>query len=296
MNNLSNSKIISFNDRIVDFKQIHNQKPEDFEKFLDIIDVKPDQVILDGMDGYGAVAKEILNRSKTSGFIPEIYTLDESPIQVDRARLNIPNIKPDHLIQADMRQTPFPDNKFDTVVIKMGIHEVPKTEQLVVMKEVYRILKKGGKFVIWDLSFHNLETQKVFQDLIRKKDEIAGFESLVKNRYFPRQDELVTTFKDAGFSNVEVVHEIDAHLSMRVREAELVSKDRRALLTQKEILTPEDEVFLAELGKKRCHELVSIIKKYMASVPEDIKTQLQYEETEDDIKLVPNKEIIVGYK
>ena len=283
---MNNSKI-SFNDRIVDFKQIHNQKPEDFERFLDIIDPKPNQVILDGMNGYGAVAKEVLDRSESNGFVPEIYTLDESPVQVGRARLNLPNIGQEHFVQADMKQTPFPDNMFDTVIIKMGIHEVPKNDQLIVMKEVYRILKKGGKFVIWDLSFHNI---------IRSKDEIAGFESLVKNRYFPRQDELVEAFNAAGFLNVEMMHEVDAHLSMRVREAELVSKDRRNLIAEKETLSPSDEEFLLDLGKRRCNELVSAIKQYMASVPEGVKTQLQYKETEDDIKLVPNKEIFVGYK
>jgi len=289
-------KKVSFNDRIVDFKAIHNQKPEDFEKFIDIIDAQPGEVILDGMDGYGAAAKEIIQKAETKGFTPEIYTLDESIVQVERARQNIPNIQPDHLIQSDMRQTPFSNEKFNTVVIKMGLHEVPKIDQVVILKEVYRILKEGGKFVTWDLSFHDSETQKVFQDLIRKKDEIAGFESLVENRYFPRQDELIAAFNEAGFKNVSVVHEVEARLSMRVRESELVSKDRKALLDKNGIITAEDETYLSELGQKRCDELVAFAKQYMSTIPEDVRQRIQYEETENDIKLVPNKEIIVGYK
>ncbi len=290
------SKKISFNDRIVDFKKIHNHKPEDFERFVDIIDPQPGQTILDGMDGYGAVAKEILKRANARGFSPEMYTLDESQVQIEMARENIPNINAEHLIEADMRKTPFEDRKFDTVVIKMGIHEVPKPDQSVVVKEAYRILKDGGKFVTWELSFHDAEVQKVFQDLIRKKDEIAGFTSLVENRYFPRQDELIAIFEEAGFKNVAVAHEVDAQLSMRVRESELVSKDRKAMMDEKGIISSEDEVYLANLGKVRCDELISFAKGYMATVSPEIKDRLHYEEIEGDIKLVPNKEIIVGYK
>jgi len=293
---ISKSKTVSFDDRIVDFKAIHNQKPEDFERFIDIIDAQPGQVILDGMDGYGAAAKEIIQNAGKKGFSPEIYTLDESTTQVENARKNIPNIQPDHIIQSDIRNTPFSSEMFDTVVIKMGLHEIPKLDQVVAIKEVYRILKNGGKFVTWDLSFHDSETQKVFQDLIRKKDQIAGFDSLVENRYFSRQEELISALNVAGFKNVLIAHEVDARLSMRVRESELVSKDRKALMDKNGVITTEEENMLAELGKRRCGELISFAKEYMASISDEVKKRMQYEETEDDIKIVPNKEILVGYK
>ncbi len=232
----------SFDDRIVDFKIIHNQKEEDFKRFVEIADVRPGHVILDGMNGYGAGAKEILINAKQRGFVPDIYTLDESTVQIDRARENIPNIQLDHIVNSDMRSTPFASNMFDRVIIKMGIHEVPKEDQSKILNEVYRILKPGGKFVTWELSFHDHETQKVFQDLIRKKDQIAGFDTLVTDRYFPRQDELLQLLKDAGLKNVSVAHEVDPRLSMRVRESELVSKDRKEMQDKNGIITTENEI------------------------------------------------------
>ena len=79
-----------FDVRIVDFKLVHNQKQEDFDAFVNIIDPKDGQVILDGMDGYGAAAKEILTTAAQRGVKPEIYTLDESAVQVEKAKKNVP--------------------------------------------------------------------------------------------------------------------------------------------------------------------------------------------------------------
>lgn len=287
---------ISFNDRIVDFSKIHNHKEQDWIKFLEIIDPRPGEVILSGMDGYGAPSQAIWETSSAKGFVPEIYALDESPVQIARANADFPQIPADHRVTADMRRTPFDDGMFDTVVIKMGLHEVPKLDQVEILREVRRILKPGGKFVTWDLSFHDVEVQKVFQDLIRKKDEIAGFDSLVSSRYFSRQDELLNALNQAGFEKGTVAHEVDARLTMRVRESELVSRLRLEFQSQRGILSAEDELYLAQLGKERCTELVNFAKQYMATVPSYVKDQMHYEETVDDIKLIPNKEIIVGYK
>lgn len=285
-----------FDDRIVDFKLVHNQKQEDFDAFVNIIDPQDGQVILDGMDGYGAVAKEILNAAAQKDFKPEIYTLDESVVQVERARKNVPDIREDHIIKADIRETPFADNFFDTVIIKMGIHEVPKEEQQKVVDEVYRIIKEGGKFVTWELSFLDSEMRQVFQDIIRKKDELAGFDKLVENRYFPLRKDLLNYFKNAGFKDVAVAHKVDAKLSLRVRESELVSKERKQIMDERGIVTPEEETQLTELGKSKCDELVAFAKEYMKGVSEEIKRRLNYVETENDIYFEPNKEVIVGWK
>lgn len=283
-----------FDDRIVDFSVIHNHKPEDVEAFVKIIDAKPGQIILDGMDGYGSVAKEILK--KTGDLHPEIYTVDESSVQVERARHNIPHAEQHHIIQSDIRKTPFEDSKFDIVVIKMGIHELPKDEQIKVVREMYRVLKPGGKFVTWELSFLDSETQKAFQDIIRKKDELAGFEKLVANRYFPRRDELLGLLSEAGFIDTSVAHHVDSQLTMRVRESELVSRDRKHILDEEGSISSENEKMLQELGKKRCDDLVSFIKSYMLSASDELKKKFDYYELENDIHLVPNKEIIMGFK
>ncbi|MDD5148253.1 MAG: class I SAM-dependent methyltransferase [Candidatus ainarchaeum sp.] len=291
---VSNSK--GFDVRIVDFSLIHNHKKKDAEKLLEIINPKQGQAILDAMSGYGAVALEIFDFAKKNAINLDLYLLDESKVQIERSKQNLLGLGPDRFVKSDIRKTIFSDAFFDTVIIKMGIHELPKKHQKAVFKEVFRILKKGGKLVVWDLSFLNPETQKVFQDIIRKKDRLAGFDELVRKRYFPRRQELFCLFKETGFESVSVVHKIDAKLSMRVRESELVSKNRQELIGKKGTLSKKDESALKKLGKKRCDALVSFAKKYMKSVPANVKLQFACSETKNDIHLTPNKEIIVGYK
>src|SRR3989338_7012277 len=78
-----------FDYRIVEYEKIHKIKDEYFEELVDAVDPKPGDVVLDGMDGYGSVSKWISKRAEEQGFKPEIYTLDESKAQIDRARKNI---------------------------------------------------------------------------------------------------------------------------------------------------------------------------------------------------------------
>lgn len=281
-----------FDYRIVEYEKIHNIRDEYFEALVDAVDPKPGNVVLDGMDGYGSVAKWILKRAEKQGFKPEIFTLDESKAQIDRTRKNIPDIDEQHIIQADIRETGFPNEKFDSVVIKMGVHEVPKEEQEKLFAEIYRILKLGGKFVIWELAL-DAENQKVFQDIIRKKDELAGFDKLTKNRYFPRHEELKELFEKAGFVDVRDHYEIFYELSIVVRNEELVSKERKQLLEQKGKITEEDEENLRQLGEKKAVELTRYARE---RIPLNLREKMKYRDLDNDVKFQVMKIIMGGFK
>jgi SAM-dependent methyltransferase len=54
------------------------------------------------------------------------------------------------IIQADARKLPFPDSSFDTVIEMNTFHHIENYEKAVA--EAYRVLKKGGKFHIMDIS------------------------------------------------------------------------------------------------------------------------------------------------
>lgn len=294
MNNSKSNKVenAGFDYRIVEYEKIHKIKDEYFDELVDAVDPQNGEIILDGMDGYGSASKRILARAKKLGYIVEIYTLDESVVQIERARENVPDLAPDHIIQADMRESGFPSEKFDKVVIKMGIHEVPKDEQIKIFKEVLRILKPGGKFVIWELALDK-ENQKLFQDFIRKKDELAGFDQLVKNRYFPRHDELYTLFIDAGFVNVKDHFEIQYQPSTWGRQEELVSKERKILTDQNGVVTKDEEEKLTQLGKDRARQLAEFAR---ANFPEHLKERMKYMDLDHDVQFEIKKIIMGGFK
>ncbi len=289
--------------RLATFEDVHGLKSSDFEVFLQNIapfsnsEGKP-YVILDGMGGYGDVTAHILAEAKKSNNVPEMYIADESVNQLQRGVTSgtLPeDFAKDHLVVTDIRETPFSNNLFDTVVIKMGIHEVPLQEQAKILKEVFRILKQGGKFVTWELAFSNKESQKIFQDILRKKDEIAGFTQLVSNRWFPTE-EIRQSFEKAGFVDVDSPHTLEPTVNLRKRESELSSVERTKLMQKNGAITVEENDSLIKLGKQRCDELVVFTKQYMTSVTSDIKQAMNYRETEDNVIFEPEKKIFVGYK
>ena len=218
--------------------------------------------------------------------------LDDSSVQLKRSEDNIPTIDQKHRIQADIRETPFKNGTFDTVVIKMGVHEIPKEEQLKLFLEMNRILKPEGKLVIWELALDK-ETQNVFRDVIRMKDKLAGFDKLVQNRYFPRHDDLTRLFKKGGFIDVEDYYEFYPRLSTLVRKDELVSKEHKQLENKNGTLTKEEEVQLKQLGKERAKLLTEYARK---RVPVELRKKMNYKDFGDDIQFSPKKIIMLGYK
>ncbi len=203
--------------RIVSYEQIHSIKPDDWAKLIEAIDPKPNETILDAMCGYGAVGKGILEKENAVN----LFLLDKSEVQIKRARENLPKLAKDHFVVESLHKSNYENEFFDKVVIKMGLHEVSKNEQLKISKEVFRILKPNGKLVIWNIMF-NGENQMLFQDIIRKKDELAGFEMLIRKRYFFREDEFLETMKKANFTKIKEFHTIDYRFSSKkILESEL---------------------------------------------------------------------------
>lgn len=192
-----------FDVRVVSYEQVHNIQENDWKAFMNAVDPQPGEVILDGMCGYGACAKGI-NTITTEA---DLYFLDESEVQIKRAKENFPTLDGSRFKTEAMELSSFEDAFFDKVVIKMGLHEVPLIDQPKIANEVYRILKPGGKLILWDIMLDE-DTQELFQTIIRKKDELAGFEMLVKERYFFREEQFLNHMETANFSKVDNYHEM----------------------------------------------------------------------------------------
>lgn len=287
---MKNQVKAGFDDRLVNYEYIHGNQNVDFIHLMKALDLKETDIILDGCGGYMDVSKRILGCF--TGKKPEIYVLDESSLQLSRAK-DKGLLSDDHLIQGDISKIPFDDNYFDKVVVKMGMHEMPFEKQKIAFQECYRVLKPGGLLVIWDLALPDDETQKLFQDIIREKDRLCGFDSLVKNRYFQKYDELVDLFGQAGFKNIKKEFPIESHLLMERRLSEFISKDRLDLLRSKSVISPDDEDVLYHNAHKRLSELCDYIRN---RVPEHMKERIQFKDTGSNIEMVISKVIMSGKK
>lgn len=269
-----------FDIRIEEYDYIHSNTEEDWNGFINAINPQDGNIIFDGAGGYGEVTEKILEKNKNV----DIYVADISEVQLNRLKQRN-FLKENRIILGDIRDTKLPDNFFDTCAIKMGVHEVPQNEQQKIFSEMYRILKKGGKFVTWELALTE-DNQKVFQDTIREKDRLSGLNLLVENRYFPRYDEMFSYFNNSGFVNVGDTYTKIYKIRPMLRLHELTSKERAT--------NGLSEYELEKLGIQRAIQLADYIRKI---IPNELKESLKFkDEGGVNVEFEVHKKVYVGYK
>jgi len=170
-----------FDSRIVNYEDIHNISESDFDKMFHVVSPVKGDLILDLGCGYGSVTREIILRKRSEHL--NFYLSDSSQIQLNRAICNI-NRKIDvfqtstvNFFLDDIVQSKFKSNCFDIIVAKMVLHEVNKENQIKACREIFRILKPGGRLIIWDLALDE-SNQSLVQQIIKKKDELADLQHL----------------------------------------------------------------------------------------------------------------------
>ncbi|MBI5235737.1 MAG: class I SAM-dependent methyltransferase [Deltaproteobacteria bacterium] len=101
--------------------------------------------VLDVFAGTGAIAL------KASGAGAEVVVLDLSQgmLRVAKEKSRSSAV-PIGIVAADAAFMPFADSAFDAVVASMGLHETASAEGTAVINESYRVLRPGGRFVIFD--------------------------------------------------------------------------------------------------------------------------------------------------
>jgi demethylmenaquinone methyltransferase / 2-methoxy-6-polyprenyl-1,4-benzoquinol methylase len=110
-------------------------------------------------------------------------------------------------------ELPYEDESFDIVTIGFGLRNVPDYMQ--VLKEMHRVVKKGGKVVCLETSqptipiFKNLyffyfkRVMPVFGKLFAKSyDEYSWLQESTMS--FPNREKLADMFREAGFERVDV--------------------------------------------------------------------------------------------
>ncbi|GGA61292.1 demethylmenaquinone methyltransferase [Ornithinibacillus halotolerans] len=123
------------------------------------------------------------------------------------------NYKQLDFIHGNAMELPFEDNTFDFVTIGFGLRNVP--DYMTVLKEMYRVVKPGGKVVCLETSqptmigfkqlyfFYFRFIMPLFGRIFAKSyNEYAWLNE--STRDFPDKQTLKKMFSDAGFSSVKV--------------------------------------------------------------------------------------------
>ena len=181
------------------------------KRFVEIIDVKQNDVILDVGSGSGDIAKEIIKSKLSNNF----YLLDLNKEMLEEGKKRLRNEKNLNYIIGNAEKLNFEKNFFDKYIISFCLRNV--TEYLLSIKEAYRVLKPGGKYCC--LEFSTPKSSLISSSYKIYKSKILPLLGEViakdKNAYkylsesidlFPSQNELSKYLIESGFEKVESIN------------------------------------------------------------------------------------------
>ena len=173
---------------------------------------RPGWTSLDVAGGTGDIAFRIVEASRRNAHVT-ILDINGSMLGVGRERAVkkglIDNLE---FVEANAEKLPFEDNTFDAYTIAFGIRNVPHID--VALKEAYRVLKPGGRFLCLEFSevelpiLDKIYDQWSFHAIPQIGKMITGdadsYSYLVESiRKFPKQPDFARMIGDAGFERVD---------------------------------------------------------------------------------------------
>lgn len=176
---------------------------------LELAHIKPDDKVLEVAVGPGFNFLEIVKRVNLKN---TVYGNDLSPKMLAKTRklLTARGFSNFDLREADARHQPFPDETFDVLYNSYMLDLIPLNDFAVVLGEFYRVLKKGGRLALVNLS--KKDSAPVFTETLYRASPSLWFgcrpvimESFVKEAGFrevtrevpknPLPSEIVTAVK-----------------------------------------------------------------------------------------------------
>src|SRR4030042_1603907 len=198
---------------------------KEIDLFVKILKLSPDESILDLCCGQGRHCIELANR----GF-KHVEGLDRSHYLIQKAKKESSSIK---FREGDARKLPYASDTFDTVMIlgnSFGYFETAK-EDMTVLKEVLRVLKPWGRFLIdlsdgeylkenikarsWEWidkkyfvcrerSLSLDKTRLISREIINNVDKGVLADQFYAERLYT-QEEIIEFLKQAGFNNIDIL-------------------------------------------------------------------------------------------
>jgi len=178
------------------FKKVENYlSPKDYEKILDI--------------GSGTSSFSIYLKNENPTL--DIYDIDGSKEMLRIAKRKIEDESlMIHLEEALAENIPHEDNFFDKEVAIFLFSYIPATIKPYAMKELFRVLKPGGKFVMVDISVQS--GLKKYVELLKYIPNPLFFEEGLNGEFFK-------LLKGAGFENISQVPISDRLIDISLIEA-----------------------------------------------------------------------------
>jgi ubiquinone/menaquinone biosynthesis C-methylase UbiE len=219
--------------RNADYAVVHAESDIDFDQFIAVLDIKDGEKVIDVGGGYGSIFIRLIQRKPHISFKYDL--LDGGMFQLKKGEEKIKilleqfdNSSEVRYLHQDACELTLEEDYYDLVICKMFLHEIPLQLKKKLISDLFTIVRPGGRIVVWNPDLHEND-HKFFTSVIRKKDELAGFDSLVQNRHFFLNSDFEKMMLDAGFTNFERMLTFDYHLHTINRLNEEFAGDKEKL-------------------------------------------------------------------
>ena len=178
------------------------------EKFIDWMNPLPNTKLIDVASGTGDITQLYLNKLNNLG---HAVCLEPNDQMLKQGKTKLKNYKNIRWINAQAENIPINDNTFDYYTISFGIRNVSDIN--LSLKEAFRVLKPGGRFMCLEFSkinneFLNFLYKKYSKSIPYIGKFIVGSEKPYKYLIesideFLNQKQLAELMIKNGFTNVE---------------------------------------------------------------------------------------------
>ncbi len=175
---------------------------------IDWLQPKLNSKLIDMAAGTGDVSRIYIERTKFTG---QATLVDQNPEMLNEGKKKIGHHKNINFLCASAELVPLKDSSFDYYIISFGIRNVTDIKKT--LKEAYRLLKPGGRFMCLEFSKINNEIidkfYSFYSNLIPHIGKlVAGdekpYEYLIQSiKDFYNQEQLLDLMKEAKFINNE---------------------------------------------------------------------------------------------
>ena len=178
------------------------------KKFIDWMNPNSKSNLIDVASGTGDIAKLFSNRNNNSS---SITCIEPNKKMFEEGKNNLSKLKNIKWIKAQAEKLPVKDNTYDFYSISYGIRNVSDINKT--LKEAFRVLKPGGRFMCLEFSTIDNELLNFFYKKYSKTIPMIGkyvvgnshpYEYLVNSiDQFYNQNQLIRLMINNGFSNTE---------------------------------------------------------------------------------------------
>jgi ubiquinone/menaquinone biosynthesis C-methylase UbiE len=159
----------------------------------------PGEVCVDLGSGRGTDVMRLAEKAGDNGFV---YGIDLSDGMINKSvataeRLGVKNVK---FLQSPLEKLNLDDNVADLVISNCTINHA--ADKQVVWNEIFRILKKGGRFVVSDIYASEAVPEEYRNDPVAVSECWAG--SVTRAEY-------LNQLENAGFSGIRIIEESEPY-------------------------------------------------------------------------------------